>query len=170
VAIGCGGAAVVLVLVMLMMGACTCQACASCCADMQQMAEKAREAEQREAAKIHPVGETVHVDSLAVTVSDAQRRQSTVVVTVDIENTAVLDEELSPEQFTVVDGAGRRYAVDREKAEQTIKGVGPGNRVAGEQTVTTRAVFTIPQQARGLILEFETPEPSAHVRRFGLGL
>jgi hypothetical protein len=170
IAIGCVTCVVVILVVMLFMGACTCQACSSCCQQMSDLAEKSREAEQREAAKLNSMGETVHVDSLAVMVTDAQRQETTLVVTLEIENTSMLDTQLEPTQFILEDSEARRYAVDSDKAEITEDGVQAGQIVEGEGTITVRAVFTVPAEATGLILEFKTAKPSTSSRRFGLGL
>lgn len=170
IAIGCVAAIVVLMVAMLAMGACTCQACSSCCHQMSDLAEKSRQMEQREAARIHPMGETVHVDSLAVTVTDAQRQESTVVVTLQIENTSLVEEDLEPTQFIIEDSNGKRHAVDTQKARLTMDGVQPGQKMGPEETATTRAVFTVDERSTGLILEFKTPEPLSHRRRFSLGL
>ncbi len=170
IAIGCATAILVLLVVMLAAGACTCQACSSCCSQMNDLAQKSREMEERESARINAVGETVHVSTFAVMVSEAQRQESTVVVSLDIENTSSIEEELDPTQFILEDSAGKRYAVDREKARLTMDGVQAGDTIPAQSTRTVRAVFSVAPEAKGLVLQFKTPAPSTYSRRFGLGI
>jgi hypothetical protein len=170
IAIGCAAAVLVLVLVLAFMGACTCSACSSCCAEMSKAAQHAQEMEEREAAKLREVGETVQVGSVSVTVSDAQRQGETVVVTADVQNESFTEVTLGPGMFRLEDSSARSHEVDMEKASLTMDGIEEDQPLAAEQSVTVRAVFTVPADSTGLILEVKAPDYGYGRRRYKLGL
>jgi len=170
IGIGCLVAVLVAGLVLLFMGACTCSACSSCCEGMAQMAQKQQEIEEREAAKLREVGETVQLGYVAVTISDAQRQGETVVVTADVENTSFDAVTLEPGMFRLSDASAKTYDVDADKAAMTMEGIQEGQSVESNATVTTRAVFTVPAESTGLVLEVKAPEYGYSKRRFKLGL
>ena len=170
IGIGCLVAVLSVGLVLLFMGACTCSACSSCCESMSQMAQKQQEIEEREAARLREVGETVQLGFVSMTISDAQRQGETVVITADVENTSFDAVTIGPEMFSLSDADAETYAVDAEKAAMTMDGVQAGQSVESNATLTTRAVFTVPAEANGLILEVKAPEHGYSKRRFKLGL
>lgn len=170
IGIGCLVAVLVAGLVLLFMGACTCSACSSCCEGMAQMAQKQQELEEREAAKLREVGETVELGYVSVTISDAQRQGETVVITAVVENTNFDAVTIGPEMFSLSDASAKTYGVDPDKAAMTMEGIQDGQSVESSASATTRAVFTVPAEATGLILEVRAPEHGYSKRRFKLGL
>jgi hypothetical protein len=137
---------------------------------MAQMAQKQQEIEEREAAKLREVGETVQLGYVSVTISDAQRQGETVVVTAEVENTSFDAVTLDPAMFRLSDAAAKIYDVDADKAAMTMEGIQEGQSVESSATVTTRAVFTVPAESTGLVLEVKAPEYGYSKRRFKLGL
>jgi hypothetical protein len=170
IGIGCLVAVLVAGLVLLFMGACTCSACSSCCEGMAQMAQKQQEIEEREAAKLREVGETVQLGYVSLTVSDAQRQGETVVITADVENTSFDSVTLGPEMFQLSDADAKTYEVDMDKAAMTMEGIQVGQSVESSTTITTRAVFTVPAESVGLVLQVKAPEYGYTKRRYKLGL
>lgn len=170
IGIGCLATVLIIVTVFLLMGGFTCYACSSCCAEMSKAAQHAQEMEEREAAKLREVGETVQLGSVSVTVSDAQRQGETVVVTVDVENESFAEVTLGPQMFRLEDSAAKSYAVDMEKAAMTMEGIGEDQLLDAEQSVTVRAVFTVPAESTGMVLEVKAPEYGYGRRRYKLGL
>ncbi len=170
IGIGCLVAVLAAGLVLMFMGACTCSACSSCCEGMAQMAQKQQELEEREAAKLREVGETVQLGYVSMTISDAQRQGETVVITAEVENSNFDAVTIGPEMFQLSDAGAKTYAVDPDKAAMTMEGIQDDQSVESNATVTTRAVFTVPAQSTGLILEVRAPEHGYSKRRFKLGL
>ncbi|MBW2261463.1 MAG: DUF4352 domain-containing protein [Deltaproteobacteria bacterium] len=170
IGIGCLVTVLAAGLILLFMGACTCSACSSCCEGMTQMAQKQQEIEEREAAKLREVGETVQFGHVSMTISDAQRQGETVVITADVENTSFDPVSIGPEMFKLSDSNAESYSVDADKAAMTLEGIQDGQSVESNATITTRAVFTVPAQSTGLVLEVKAPEYGYTKRRFKLGL
>jgi hypothetical protein len=170
IGVGCVAALLAIGLVLLFMGACTCSACSSCCEGMAEMAKKQQEIEAREAAKLREVGETVQLGYVSLTLQDAQRQGETVVVTAEVENTSFDTVTLGPEMFRLEDSDARTHTVDQDKAQMTMEGIQEDLGVEPDQTLTTRAVFTVPAASTGLVLEVKAPEHGYTKRRFKLGL